>query len=159
MCIRRDMARRLPPRGFTLVELIVFIVVVGAGLAGVLSVLNLTAQKSADPMLTKQAIAVAEAFMNEILAREFSNADGYVGAASQEGRKNFADVDDYNGYPSDLPAGGIYAYATPASGSPIGGLSKYSVAISVQATASAIGPGAEVPAGAMKRITVTVTDP
>ncbi|MCE9569660.1 MAG: type II secretion system GspH family protein, partial [Rhodocyclales bacterium] len=39
--------------GLTLIELIVFIVIVSVALAGVLSVLNLTARSSADPMIRK----------------------------------------------------------------------------------------------------------
>ena len=46
-------------RGFTMIELIVFIVVVSAGIAGILSVMNTTVKSSADPMLRKQAVAIA----------------------------------------------------------------------------------------------------
>ena len=46
-------------RGFTLVELLIFIVVVGAGLAGILSVMDTSVKSSADPMVRKQAIAIA----------------------------------------------------------------------------------------------------
>ena len=55
MCMTRPRQR-----GFTLVELIIFIVVVGAGLAGILSVSNQVVRSSADPMLTKQSVALAE---------------------------------------------------------------------------------------------------
>jgi MSHA pilin protein MshD len=40
--------------GISFIELIMFIVIVGIGVAGILSVLNVTAQKSADPMTRKQ---------------------------------------------------------------------------------------------------------
>lgn len=58
-------------RGVTLIELIVFIIVVSVGLAGVLSVLNLVTRTSADPLVTKQAMAVADAMMEEILLKDF----------------------------------------------------------------------------------------
>ena len=47
-------------RGLSLIELIMFIVIVGSALAGVLSVLNFTTKSSADPMVRKQALAIAE---------------------------------------------------------------------------------------------------
>jgi MSHA pilin protein MshD len=43
-----------------------FIVIVSLGIAGILSVLNLTAQKSADPMVRKQMLAIAEALLEEV---------------------------------------------------------------------------------------------
>ncbi|HET6720167.1 MAG TPA: type II secretion system protein, partial [Rhodocyclaceae bacterium] len=58
-------------RGMTLIELIVFIVVVSVGLAGVLSVFNVAVRNSADPLITKQALAVADALLEEILLKDF----------------------------------------------------------------------------------------
>lgn len=55
----------------TLIELIVFIVVVSVGLAGVMSVLNLTVMRSADPLVAKQAMAVADALLEEITLKNF----------------------------------------------------------------------------------------
>jgi len=151
-------ADRRPPRirsaGFTLIESVMFIVIVGAGLAGILAVLNLTSQRSADPILMKQSLAVGEAFIDEILSRDYSNPTGYVGA-STDPRSKFADVDDYNGYVATTTPG-IYT----RGGAAIPGLTAYKVTVSVQPTAASIGPvGNQVPAGQMKLITVTVTDP
>ena len=61
---------RSQQRGFTLIELIIFIVVVGAGLAGILSVMNTVVKSSADPMVRKQAIALADSILEEILQKE-----------------------------------------------------------------------------------------
>ena len=44
-------------------ELLIFIVVVGAGLAGILSVMNTSVASSADPIVRKQAIAIAESVL------------------------------------------------------------------------------------------------
>jgi type II secretory pathway pseudopilin PulG len=44
-------------RGFTLIELIFFIVVVGVGLAGIVSVSTTVVKSSAEPMVRKQALA------------------------------------------------------------------------------------------------------
>ena len=62
--------RQMPQRGFTLIELIIFIVVVAAGLAGILSVMNTVVKSSADPMIRKQTIAIAESLLEEILLKE-----------------------------------------------------------------------------------------
>lgn len=62
-------------RGLTLIELIVFIVIVGVALAGVLTVLNHTTQHSADPMVRKQALAIAESLLEEVMAQAFTWCD------------------------------------------------------------------------------------
>jgi MSHA pilin protein MshD len=62
-------------RGLTLVELIVFIVIVGVALAGVLTVLNHTTRHSADPMIRKQALAIAEAILEEVMLQPFTWCD------------------------------------------------------------------------------------
>lgn len=58
---------RIDPPGFTLIELIVVIVVLSAGLVGILAAFNNTVSRSADPMLQQQAIALAEGYMEEIM--------------------------------------------------------------------------------------------
>lgn len=62
-------------RGLTLIELIMFIVIVGVALAGVLTVLNHTTRHSADPLLRKQALAVAEAILEEVMLQPFTWCD------------------------------------------------------------------------------------
>ena len=62
--------------GITLIELIVFIVIVSIALAGTLSVLNLTSAKSADPMIRKQMISIAEALMDEVTLQSFAFCNG-----------------------------------------------------------------------------------
>ena len=47
-------------RGVTLIELVLFIVIVGLASAAILGVMSLTTQHSADPQLRKQALAIAE---------------------------------------------------------------------------------------------------
>jgi MSHA pilin protein MshD len=62
-------------RAFSLLELIIFIAIVGVGIAGILSVLNVTAGKSADPLISKQALSIAEALMEEIRLMPFTYCD------------------------------------------------------------------------------------
>lgn len=66
MCISRTQ------RGLTLIELIVFIVIVSVALVGVLTVLNVTTKSSADPMIRKQVLAVAEAILEEVQSQAYT---------------------------------------------------------------------------------------
>lgn len=80
MCIEISAVNRVsgPFRlqaGLSLIELLMFIVIVGIGLAGILSVLNLTVQKSADPMIRKQMLMVAEALLEEVELMPFTYCD------------------------------------------------------------------------------------
>lgn len=62
-------------RGLTLIELIIFVVIVSVALAGVLTVLNLTVKNSADPLIRKQMLAIAEALMEEVQSLPFTWCD------------------------------------------------------------------------------------
>ncbi len=62
-------------KGFTLIELVIFIVIVSVALAGVLTVLNITTKSSADPMIRKQALAIAEALMEEVMLQPYTYCD------------------------------------------------------------------------------------
>jgi len=59
-------------RGVTLVELILAIVVIGVGLAGVLAAFQVAVRGSADPMIQKQMVAIAEEMVEEISLRPFA---------------------------------------------------------------------------------------
>ena len=86
--------RMRPQRGFTLIEVIIFIVVVGAGLAGILAVSTNAVKGSADPMVRKQAMALADSILEEILQKEYEDPDGTGGETT---RTTMDDVVDYNG--------------------------------------------------------------
>jgi hypothetical protein len=62
-------------RGLSLVELIVFIVIVSAAIAGIIGVITITTQSSADPLIRKQALAIAEAFLEEVQLQPFTVCD------------------------------------------------------------------------------------
>ncbi|MES2584926.1 MAG: prepilin-type N-terminal cleavage/methylation domain-containing protein [Pseudomonadota bacterium] len=84
-------------RGFTLIEVIIFIVVVGAGLAGILAVSNNTVKDSAEPMVRKQAMALADSILEEILQKDYNDPDGLPNVVEPGGRAEYDAVDDYNG--------------------------------------------------------------
>lgn len=175
--------KRCAQRGASLIELIMFIIVVGAGLAGVIGVLNVTAQGSADPLIQKQALAIAEAYLEEVLAAPFTYCDpddDHAATAESTGAVNPADptrchttletigaeagetrgsgttpYDNVNDY-SSLAAG------APASidGTPIAGLGAYQVTIAVTAEAiSTVAANDSNGRPQSLRVTVTVTGP
>lgn len=67
MCTEpRQLRHRSRQRGLTFIELIFFIIIVTVGLAGILLVLNQTSSRSADPMVQKQMLAIAESVLEEV---------------------------------------------------------------------------------------------
>ena len=140
-------------RGFSLVEAIVFIVIVSVALVGVLSVMNLTTQRSADPLIRKQTIAVAESLLEEISLQNFTTTSAAV-APTQANRPFFDDIGDYNGFTttgiSPIDSSGV-----------ILGLSGYNV-VSVTVVSADLGPASNLISAASnnaKIITVTVQGP
>jgi MSHA pilin protein MshD len=141
-------------RGFSLVEIIVFIMIVSVALAGVLGVMNFTTAHSADPLVRKQAIAVAESLLEEIKLQSFNNpAGGYScgGTCTQADRASLDDVSDYHGFATS----GVYPVNSSVV---IPGLASYNTSVTVVAS-PAPNPLSGVPAADVKLITVTVTGP
>ena len=167
--------------GFTLIELIVFIVIVSVSVAGVLLAINTATRSGTDPMIRKNAIAIAEGMLEEVSLMPFtfcdandpqattatSSAVGAAGCTSaatvnaigpEAGETRYASatpfdhVDDYNGF-SMNPIVDITNTA-------IGTLTSYSATVSVAATAlgSIAATDAQGQANALL-ITVTVSGP
>ena len=61
--------------GLTIIELVIFIVIVGIAAAGILRVINQSTGASTDPVRRKQAILIAEAYMEEIQQAQFTVCD------------------------------------------------------------------------------------
>jgi MSHA pilin protein MshD len=70
-----DAPSSLRARGFTLVEVVMFIIIVVVALGVVLLALNKGAMFSASPMIRKQALAAAESLLEEILLQPFTYCD------------------------------------------------------------------------------------
>ena len=80
--------------GTTLIELIIAIVIISIAASAILMALSTNIAQSADPMVRHQAVAIAEAYLEEIVLRSFADPDGVDGEGS---RDLYDDVDDYNG--------------------------------------------------------------
>lgn len=61
--------------GFNLIEVVLFMIVVGTGVAGLLGVMNTSVRNSVDPLLQKQALSIAESLLAEIQRQPFSYCD------------------------------------------------------------------------------------
>lgn len=59
-------------RGLTIIELVLFMVIMGVAAAGIIGVLNIGTKSSADPLRRKQAMLIAEAFMEEVQLARFT---------------------------------------------------------------------------------------
>ncbi len=158
-------------RGFTLVELLIFIVVIAAAIAGVLKVFTEATTRSADPAVRRQALAIAESLLEEVQLMPFTFCDsedanvetatstaGCAGAADapgpEAGETRFATppfdhVNDYHGY---TMGAGIVDITNTA----VAGLSGYSASVAVAPAALNTLTAAS---GDALRITVTVTGP
>jgi MSHA pilin protein MshD len=75
MCIEHNRLKVRGQHGLTLIELVVFIVIVSVAVAGVLSVFIVTTSHSADPQRRKQALAIAEGLLEEIELARFTYCD------------------------------------------------------------------------------------
>ena len=135
-------------RGMTLVELIISIVIIGIAASALFSAMASITARSADPMLRQQALAIAEAYLEEILTQPYLDpSTGNECPSAPGNRALFDNVCDYNG----LNDNG----ARDSSGNALAGLSNYRVQVAVANGAAWNG----VPAGAVLSVDVSVTDP
>ncbi len=135
------MSGRHSQRGVTLVELVVAIVVIGIAVGTVLAVFATTTGASADPMVRRQAVAIAESYLEEITLKPVTDPDGVDGEGT---RPLFDDVDDFNGL-TDVGARDQF-------GTAIAGLGDYTVSVGVAASNALPG----IAAGDALRIDVRV---
>lgn len=153
MCINL-LLRKPAQHGLTLIELLIFIVIVGIAATAILGVFGNLTRSSANMLPDKQAQAIAASLLQEVLAQPFTFCDpndpaaptaaAPGGCAVQEttmtpeigetrtGPSRFDNVNDYNSgvtlpvdLPSQLPATGVTALA---------GLPNYTYRITVAPT-------------------------
>jgi MSHA pilin protein MshD len=146
--------------GFTLIELIITVVVLGIGATAFTILINQTTRASVDPLLRVQANAIAQSYLEEILSQAFCdpnfstdcpnncNASACSNCTvADAGRPNFNDVCDYQAVND--------AGAVDRNGILIPGLGTYNVTVTVDDSAS-LG-GLSGGAGEVLRVDVSVT--
>lgn len=152
-------------RGATLVELIVAIVIIGVAVSGVLVVFIRNTSASADPLIWHQATAIAEAYLEEALAKNFATGTGNT-------RPTFDDVRDYHNLANNgcISTSGacptLGSCACNQNGDPIAGLAGYTVQMSAElsdlnnivvASAAAIRVQVTVMPAVMPGVTVVIS--
>lgn len=180
--MKKSIIQRTHAKGFTLVELVVFIVIVTTAIAGVLGALAWMNGHSADPLARKQALAIADSLMQEIQQMPFtycdpddpnaSTATSYSSCTtpqnasltgptpSNESRYSatepFDNVADYGGF--TMPGGGCAGICAIGNSTPISGLNAYSAAVTIT-QAGGSGAFSGLPSDAVLQIVVTVSGP
>ena len=129
-------------RGVSLIELIVAITVVAIAATTILGAMAAVASRSADAMQQQQAIAVAQAYLDEILQRWVADPNG---APANTGRGSWDLVDQYNGL--------VDVGARDQFGNAIAGLAGYTVSVTVAQSSALTGI---LPAAA-RRVDINVT--
>ena len=168
------MCPRLRCRGISLIEVVIFIVVVAIGFTALFLLQSNVVRGTVDPLVRKQAVALATSLMEEIQLRGFTYCDpddanvhtatsaggcttaeglGLEAGESHATRSTLDNVSDYSGIPAMSGAG-----ITDISGASIAGLAGYSVAIGVANIAGGELPQLTDNTDGLK-ITVTVTGP
>lgn len=152
MCIKSSRTIRHRPawikqKGVTLIELILFMLIVSIAVIGVTRIMNLTSVASTDPMREKQALALAESMLEEIQLQAFTFCDpddanamtaysaadcagGAQGLGATPGESRIAEprfdnVGDYFGYGEPDPIKPV----VDIQGQAIVGLENYSMSV------------------------------
>jgi MSHA pilin protein MshD len=171
MCIPEPRVRFMRRQaGISLIELIMFILIVSLGVTGILTVMNYTTAHSADPLLRKQAIAVAESLLEEIELQPFTicdpddpNVTTGVGCTIPEGfgveggetRTSLAlPFDNVNDYVDQEGVEKVIPIVDVTDNTPIAALVNYTMRVKI--TREAVG---SVTLNDCLRIDVRVTDP
>jgi MSHA pilin protein MshD len=157
----------------TLIEVVVFIVVLGIGIAGTVVLFTQVTKASVDPMIRKQAIA--SSVLEEVELKPFTFCDpddplvytaggtgacataediGVEGVETRYSAANrFDNVSDYNGFA--MGSGQADPNIRTADNTPISALSDYSVVVTVAAI-SANELGATIPTATTEALRITV---
>lgn len=121
-------------RGTTLVEVVIFILIVSIAVTAVVNALSVTLRGASDPMIRRQTLAIGESLIQEIDSQPYRQKDPYsptgpddaIGPEAGETRSGsplpFDNPNDYAGYTET----GIVA----PDGSSVSGLGSYSVGVS-----------------------------
>lgn len=130
-------------KGFTLVELVVSITIIAIAVLGTMLAINTAAVYSGDPMISYQAISIAESYLEEITQKSFPGT-----CPGSPTRANYTNIICYNGL-SQAP--------TDQNGNLIAGLGGYTVTVAVNTTTAQLGSPSLTAGTQVVRIDVTVS--
>ena len=133
---------RLRQQGVTLIEMVVAITIVAVAATTILAAIGSVASRSADSMQQQQAIAIAQAYLDEILQRWVVDPNG---TPPNTGRGSWDLVDQYNGL--------VDVGAHDQFGNAIAALSGYTVRVTVSQSSALPG----IAAANARRIDVSVS--
>lgn len=133
-------------RGFTMVELVISITIIGIAILGTLLAINTATIFSGNPLLTTQATAIAESYLEEILGKNFPTPAAAACPSTGLTRANFSDICHYNG---------LNQAPTDQNGNTITELSGYTVQVAIDRQTA--GLGALASGTQVVRIDVTVS--
>ena len=109
--------------GFTLIEMVLAIAVIGISLSGLVATLNLLQARSSDPLWHVQAVAIAESYLEEVLQQAYLDPDDSALCPEPEAlREQYDNICDYDGLddsgardPFGTPRAGLEAYRVQVS--------------------------------------------
>jgi MSHA pilin protein MshD len=156
--------------GFTLAELLIFIIITGIAVAAIAGLFAKNVGSSADPYLRQKALAVAKSYMDEIIRQRWNHNTPFGGGCVKTGsgqcealepsnpsvapignegqaRVDYDDIDDYDGL-DEAPKDSL--------GALVDGYSGFNVQVQVTEPA---GNWNGVPAADVRKIVVTVATP
>lgn len=165
--------------GVTVIEIIMFMLIIGVAATGVMNMVSVASRSSSDPLVRKQALAIAESLMEEVRLMPFTYCDGDDPAVSTavnlaactipetlppgaaelaQGETRYSNVvpfdhvNDYNGF-------AMAAGVLDMTGAPVAGLDRYTANVTI--LPQTIGGIPLVANGGPQvlRITVTVVAP
>lgn len=117
--------------GVTLIELIVFLVIVGIALSATIAVFSRTVVGANDPLIQARALELAQAQLDSILSRRFDentpvggvpacDALGGIACAGISSDADFDDVGDFNGFVDTSHAGYTISVGVNDAGAELG---------------------------------------
>ena len=149
-------------QGVTLIELVISIVVLSIALIALINAMGGSLQRSSNILLQDHSIQLAQAYLDEILAKRYDETTpiggvpasttvncAALGAETGENRATFDDVDDYDGL-NDQPPRSQTSTSFPE-------YAQYRVTVTVSCVGGDLGQFAT--ADSLKRIEVAIIDP
>lgn len=124
-------------RGFTLLELVITLVIIGVAFGAIAGLVATLGRGSASPVLQTQALYLAQGYLEEAMLRAYADPDG-VAEGCLVSRDLWDDIGDYH---ACLNPTTPLAAAAPSdsSGAALPGLSRYRVSMTVAAPTSVGG--------------------